>query len=363
MAKSSFYFPILVFFTLGNFGFVLPTAIADLTSPYLSPNTIFPEYQKMLHTFRIFICSPQHTKNSISYNTPAESLFHASLVNSPFVTLYPEEAHLFFVLFPSDFSARSISRFVRDLRFELPYWNRTLGADHFYMSCTGLSYESDRNLVELKKNSVQISCFPTPHGKFIPHKDITLPPLTLNSPLPSIPQSSINTTATFLGYFRSYGDREESQPSLVNELSGDPDFVIGSNASDRLTHMARLASSKFCLFFYAVDVSGIEDALRFGCVPVVITDGPIQDLPFLNVLRWSEMAVFVGTGGGGKELKHVLERTCKDGSYERMRGLGMKASQHWVWNESPQPYDAFHMVLYQLWSRRHVIRYARRELV
>lgn len=360
MAKSSL--SVLLFFILGTLSFVLSTAVADLTSPYLSPTTIFPNYQKMLHTFRIFICSPQNTKNPISYNTPAESLFHASLVNSPFVTQNPNEAHLFFVLFPSDFSTRSIARFVRDLRMELPYWNRTLGADHFYMSCAGIGYESDRNLVELKKNSIQISCFPTPYGKFIPHKDITLPPF---NPLPhSLPQAPVNKTATFLGYFRSYGDRGdgESQSSLVNDLSGDPEFVIGSNASDQLTHMVRLASSKFCLFFYAVDVSGIGDALRFGCVPVVITEGPIQDLPFLDVIRWSEIAVFVGTGGGAKELKHVLERTCKDG-YERMRGLGMKSSQHWVWNESPQPYDAFHTVLFQLWSRRHAIRYARREWV
>jgi folylpolyglutamate synthase len=60
---------------------------------------------------------------------------------------------------------------------EFPYWNRTLGADHFYVSCAGLGYESDRNLVELKKNSVQISCFPTTEGRFVPHKDITFPPL------------------------------------------------------------------------------------------------------------------------------------------------------------------------------------------
>lgn len=316
----------------------------------------------MLLSFRIFICSAPNAKDSIPYNTAAESAFHASLVKSPFLTQNPNEAHLFFVLIPSDSSTRSIGRFVRDLRMELPYWNRTLGADHFYMSCAGLGYESDRNLVELKKNSVQISCFPTPYGKFVPHKDITLPPINPNPLLPSLPQPPVNSTATFIGYFRLYGDKAESQSSFVNELNGDPEFVIGSNESDQRSHMVRLASSKFCLFLYAVDVSGIGEALRFGCVPVVITDVPIPDLPFLDLLRWSEIAVFVGTGGGAKELKHVLERTCKD-RYERMRGLGMKASQHWVWNESPQPYDAFHTVLYQLWLRRHAIRYARIESV
>ncbi|KAF2296133.1 hypothetical protein GH714_036298 [Hevea brasiliensis] len=156
---------------------------------------------------------------------------------------------------------------------EFPYWNRTLGADHFYVSCAGLGYESDRNLVELKKNSVQISCFPAPDG----------------------------------------------------------------------------------------------EALRFGCLPVVITDRPIKDLPLMDVLRWQEIAVFVGstvnTNSRLKGVKRVLDRTCKDDTCAGMRRLGVAASHHLLWNEKPEPYDPLHMVVYELWLRRHTIRYARREWI
>ncbi|KAK9283263.1 hypothetical protein L1049_011499 [Liquidambar formosana] len=345
------FFSLLLFLSLFPTPSLQSKPLPDLTSPYLSPSTIFPNFQKMLRTFKIFTYEPP---KDFTFNTPAESLFYSSLLNGPFATQNPNEAHLFLVPFPSDLSTRSISRFIRDFRTEHPYWNRTLGADHFYISCAGLGYESDRNLVELKKNSVQISCFPTPHGKFIPHKDITLPPLN-PSPLAPPQAPPNNRSSRYLGYFKSNG-----QVGLLNQLNGDPEFMIESEPSDELTYAERLEGSQFCLFLYGGDVSGIGEALRFGCVPAVITDCPIQDLPFMDVLVWSEIAVFVGRGGGAEELKGVLRRTCGD-KYERMRALGVTASQHFVWNASPQSYDAFHTVLYQLWLRRHTIRYARRE--
>lgn len=330
--------------------------IPHLTSPYLSPTTIFLSYQNMLKTFKIFIYNPNE---AFTFNTPAESLFYTSLQNSSFVTKNANEAHLFFVPFSPDLSTRSIARAIKRLRTELPYWNRTLGADHFYVSCAGIGYESDRNILELKKNSVQISCFPAAEGKFTPHKDIALPPVQ-NPQTPHAPPT--NKTARFLGYFRHSGAKMSS--TLVKELVDDPEFLIESEPSDELTYTERLLSSRFCLFEYGGgdDVSGIGEALRFGCVPAVITDRPIQDLPFMDVLRWQEIAVFVGSKGGVNvnELKGVLGRTYGD-RHEQMRGLGVTASQHFVWNELPQPLDSFHTVMYQLWLRRHTIRYVQRE--
>lgn len=112
-------------------------------------------------------------------------------------------------------------------------------------------------MVELKKNSVQISCFPTTPGLFIPHKDVSLPPLA-NVHLPAHAPGSKKTS--HLGYVR-YNWVKDS--NLVEQLLADRSAVV--------------------------------------------------------------------------------------------------ASKHFVWNEKPQPYDAFHMVMYQLWLRRHTIRYAERE--
>jgi hypothetical protein len=312
-------------------------------SPYLSPTILFKNYNKMLDTLKIYNYS---TPNSFNFtSSPAQSLFHSSLLQSPFLTLNPNEAHLFFLPFPSDFSARSLTRHVASIRTDLPYWNRALGADHFFLSHSGIGHFSDRNLVELKKNSIQISSFPADAGKFIPHKDVTLPPLN-TSPL-QIPSSlGNNKTATI--YIRS---SELLNSEIVNEVIDDPGFVVETD---------RIGSSKYCLFEYGGEMSWLGLALASGCVPVVMTNRPIQDLPLMDVLRWSEIALFIGSNGGAERLKVILGGISEE-KYEKMRELGVTASQHLVWNASPQPLDAFHMVLYQLWLRRHTIRYTRRE--
>ncbi|KAM1119708.1 hypothetical protein ACFX1X_044334 [Malus domestica] len=53
------------------------------------------------------------------------------------------------------------------------------------------------------------------------------------------------------------------------------------------------------------------EALCFSCVPVVITDRPIPDLPFSNVLRWQKIAMFVrGSGRVVRVLKRMLGHEC-----------------------------------------------------
>ncbi|XP_061997147.1 probable glycosyltransferase At5g03795 [Rosa rugosa] len=322
--------------------------IPHLTSPYLSPATISANYDSMVKNFKIFIYKPNP---HFTYDSPVQSLFYTALLDSDLATNNTDEAHLFFLPFPPDLPTRSIARLIRTIRTDLPYWNRTLGADHFYLSCSGVGYESDRGLVELKKNSIQISCFPTPPGQLIPHKDITLPPL-------ASPHAPTTNTTTFLGYVRSNWVNDSA---IVKGLRTNPEFLIESEPSTPQIYAQRLSSSKFCIFEYGDgDLSGIGEALRFGCVPVVITDRPIQDLPFMDVLRWQEMALFVGRRGGAKELERVLVRACWE-RHDQMRRLGTAAGQHLVWNVPPRALDAFHTLVYQLWLRRHTIRYVRRE--
>nr|DAD22819.1 TPA_asm: hypothetical protein HUJ06_024282 [Nelumbo nucifera] len=352
---------LLLTLSLCFYGVIQAKPLSDLTSPYLSPATFPASYQKMLKTFKIFAYIPEKLQ---PFGTAVESLFHDSLLKSSFITTNAEDAHLFYLPFPHDSSRnyRGIVRLIRNLRTDFPFWNRTLGADHFYVSCSGIGMNSDRNIVELKKNSVQISCFPTAEGRFIPHKDVSFP--HLNDQHLHAPPG--NGTAKYLGYLNLNGSGDQNgklESTFSNELRGDPQFLVESEASDPALYAERLSSSKFCLFFYGGDVSGIGDALQFGCVPVVITERPILDLPFMDVLRWSEIAVFVGAGGGVEGMKKQLGRTCEGDRYERMKNLAMVAGQHFVWNSSPQPYDAFHTVMYQLWLRRHTIRYARWESI
>lgn len=322
---------------------------------YLSPTILFANYDKMIAEFKIYIYK---TPKPISptFTTSPESIFYSDLLKSEFVTQNADEAHLFFVPFAADTSTRALARLVREIRQSFPFWNRSLGADHFFISRAGIDYGSDRNVLELKKNAVQISCFPTKSGNFVPHKDITLPP-AVDSPI-DLPHAPANKTTSFLGYMK-LNKNDESTWSLIDEMIDDQDFLIESEPSD---HKSNINTSKYCLFTYNSDMNWFVEAIASGCVPVIITDRPIQDLPLMDVLRWSEIAVVISTRGGVKGMKLLLSEISED-KYERMKESGAIASRNLVWNAAREPYDAFNMVMYQLWLRRHTIRYTRREFV
>ncbi|XP_027333913.1 probable glycosyltransferase At5g03795 [Abrus precatorius] len=270
----------------------------------------------MVKSLKVFMYKPEEAEFKLA--TKVESLFYSLLQNSTYITQDPEEAHLFFVPFSPNISRRALARFIARVRTEFPYWNRALGSDHFYLSCAGIPPESDRNLVELKKNAIQISCFPTRHDKFVPHKDVTLPPL----PEPHSRMRRVRAT------------------TLVNDTEA---------------HAGRLdGGGEFCVGESGNDASWIGEALRLGCVPVVVTEGPVNDMPFMDVLRWGDIAVFVRSGEG---VTRVLGDTWRV-RHERIKGLGVVASKHFQWNHPPLPFDAFNTIMYQLWLRRHTVRYA-----
>ncbi|KAK8515093.1 hypothetical protein V6N12_001253 [Hibiscus sabdariffa] len=122
------------------------------------------------------------------------------------------------------------------------------------------SHGSDRNVVELK-NSVQVSCFPTTPGLFIPHKDVSLPPLA-NVHTPA--HASCTKSSGHLGYVR-YNWVKES--SLVEQLSADPEILVEFEPSDQLTYEERLVGSKFCLFEYGPEISAIGEAMSSDACP------------------------------------------------------------------------------------------------
>ncbi|KAK9061141.1 hypothetical protein SSX86_018321 [Deinandra increscens subsp. villosa] len=346
-SMAAFIFLLISLLTLT--GDVLSEHTTTTTSLYHSPKTIFSNYDNMLHSFKIFLYPPPPSSTDAPlFTTTQESNFYQSLLRSPFVTDDPTHAHLFFLPFPSSTSTRNLARLIRNIRVTFPFWNRTLGADHFYLSSAGVDSSSDRNVVELKKNSVQISCFPASSGLFIPHKDVTLPPVHSFQSIPSV-----NATPSFLGYMKLTDHQiPVTLTTLIEEITDHPDFTVEYDppASKK---------AKFCLFVYGgSDMTWMVEAMASRCVPVVITDRPIQDLPLMDVIDWSKMAVFVGPGGGAKGLKRVLEG-IGEGEYEEMMESGVAATRHLGWNAEAQPHDAFHMVIYQLWLRRHTIRYAR----
>lgn len=117
-----------------------------------------------------------------------------------------------------------------------------------------------------------------------------------------------------------------------------------------------LLSSKFCLHVkgFEVNTARLGDAMHYGCVPIIIA--PYHDLPYNDVLDWKQFAVVV-SNLDIPNLKKILKK-IKPLEYAQMQSNVMQVRKHFEWHVPAQPFDAFYMVMYELWLRRHLVRFS-----
>lgn len=120
-------------------------------------------------------------------NYASESYFKKSLIKSHFITNDPKEADFFFLPFSITglrndrrVSVSGIPNFIRDYIFDVshkyPYWNRTGGADHFYVACHSVGRSAMDKSSEAKSSIVQVVCSSSYFlTGYISHKDAALP--------------------------------------------------------------------------------------------------------------------------------------------------------------------------------------------
>lgn len=135
------------------------------------------------------------------------------------------------------------------------------------------------------------------------------------------------------------------------------------NDSEISVHRSRLKTpyseallgSKFCIHAkgFEVNTARIGDALYYGCVPVVLADH--YDLPYADVLNWEKFSVVLQTSDIPK-LKKVLEDLITSEEYLKLQENVMRVQKHFQWHNVPVDYDAFHMVMYELWLRRSHVK-------
>jgi len=74
-----------------------------------------------------------------------------------------------------DERATAVEDFVKSIISQYPYWNRSLGADHFFISCADIDVTATARIANLMKNSIRLVCSPTYNHEYVPHKDVSLP--------------------------------------------------------------------------------------------------------------------------------------------------------------------------------------------
>nr|XP_016432990.1 PREDICTED: probable glycosyltransferase At5g03795 [Nicotiana tabacum] len=331
------------------------------------------EYKEMNRTLKIYVYP--HKKNDpfanvllpVDYepagNYASESYFKKALYKSHFITNDPKEADLFYLPF-SIASLRNDKRvgvggiqdFVKNYVFEIsekyPYWNRSGGADHFYVACHSIGRTAMEKAIHVKLNAIQVVCSSSYFlSGYVAHKDASIPQIwprkgvhihSKNGP------SKRQKLAFFAGAMNS-----RVRENLVQVWRNDSEIIVHRGRM-KTSYSEALQGSKYCIHAkgFEINTARIGDALYYGCVPVILADH--YDLPYTDILNWESFSVIVSSLDI-PILKKILEEIEYD-RYAELQKNVMQVQKHFQWNSFPKDFDAFHMVMYELWTRRSHLR-------
>ncbi|XP_059284190.1 probable glycosyltransferase At3g07620 [Lycium ferocissimum] len=290
--------------------------------------------------------------------------------NTHFRTLNPDNAHVYFLPFsvvmiiehlfdPIIRDKAVLERIVRDyvhtVSTKYPYWNRSLGADHFMLSCHDWGPRATWYIHQMYFTSIRVLCNANTSEFFNPRKDVPLPEINLltgniTGLISALPKSN----KTILGFFagRSHGRIRPILFQLWEEK--DEDIRVYSKIPEQLSYVEMMKRSKFCLCPSGYEVASprIVEAIYAECVPVLISQNYV--LPFSDVLDWDKFSVQVSVSELPK-LKDILLGISEE-RYEKLLEGVSQVQRHFVVNDPPKRYDVFHMIIHSIWLRRLNVR-------
>ncbi|KAK1306454.1 putative glycosyltransferase [Acorus calamus] len=290
---------------------------------------------------------------------------------TPLRTRDPERAHVHFLPFSISNMVKylfepnktrgygPIKRVVEDyvgvVSRKYPYWNRTLGADHFMLSCHDWGPETSKAVPDLFNHSIRVLCNANTSEGFNPSKDASLPEIKLYGGPPDVigralPPSSRPILAFFAGHIDG-----PVRPILLHHWKGkDGAMQVHDLLPNNISYNDMMSKSKFCLCPSGYEVASprIVEAIYAGCVPVTMSDYYV--LPFSDVLNYKAFSIDIPVAEI-RNLKKVLMGVSQE-EYLRLYEGVREVKRHFVVNEMPKRFDVFHMILHSIWLRRLNVR-------
>ncbi|KAG5571057.1 hypothetical protein H5410_060823 [Solanum commersonii] len=330
------------------------------------------EYKEMNRSLKIYVYP--HKKNEPfanillaiddepSGNYASESYFKKSLFKSHFITKDPKEADLFYLPFSitnmrndKRVGVGGIQDFVKEYIVEIsekyPYWNRSGGADHFYVACHSIGRSAMEKAIHVKLNAIQVVCSSSYFlSGYLPHKDASIPQIwPRKGPSPTNAPSQRKKLAFFAGAMNS-----RVRENLVETWSNDSEITVHRGRM-KTPYSEALLDSKYCIHAkgFEINTARIGDAIYYGCVPVILSDH--YDLPYADILNWESFVVIVSSLDIPK-LKQILQ-AIEYHHYVKLQNNVMQVKKHFQWNSFSKDFDIFHMVMYELWIRRSHLRH------
>ncbi|KAK2988007.1 hypothetical protein RJ640_011270 [Escallonia rubra] len=334
------------------------TQAEELANVYHSPEVFRLNYAEMEAKFKVYVYPDGDA--STFYQTPrkltgkysSEGYFFQNIRESRFRTDDPNQADLFFIPVSchkmrgkgTSYENMTIivHNYVEMLMSKYPFWNRTLGADHFFVTCHDVGVRATEGVPLLVKNSIRAVCSPSYNVGFIPHKDVALPQILQPFALPA-GGNDIENRASVLLEQKCSTDPLRSCVELIGCVEFDFQCLIGT---------MRINSAR------------IADSIHYGCIPgensillcsLILILSDYYDLPFNDILDWQKFSIILKEREV-KQLKQLLKGISGE-NFVSLHQSVVQVQKHFQWNSPPIRYDAFHMVMYDLWLRRHAIKY------
>lgn len=303
----------------------------------------------------------------------AEIFLHKFLLSSPVRTLDPEEADWFFTPvyttcdltkngLPLPFkSPRMMRSAIEYIYTRWPYWNRTEGADHFFIvphdfgACFHYKEEKaiERGILPVLQRATLVQTFGQSYHVCMQQGSIVIPPYAPPQRImahlipPSTPRSIF---AYFRGLFYDVGNDPEggyyargARASIWENFKNNPLFDLSTEHP--ATYYEDMQRAIFCLcpLGWAPWSPRLVEAVVFGCIPVIIADDIV--LPFADVIPWREIGVFVAENDVPK-LDTILTSLSATEVLKKQKALAnVSIKQAMLFPQPSLPNDGFHQIL------------------
>ncbi|XP_073062829.1 probable glycosyltransferase At5g03795 [Primulina eburnea] len=342
---------------------------------YRNPLAFHRSYLEMEKQFKVYVYG--EGEQPIFHNGPCGSIYSMEgnfiykMETTKFRTREPENAHVFFLPFsvasivhfiynksPKDHwlpMKQTVKDYVDLVSKKYPYWNRSLGADHFMLACHDWGPELSKSVPWLFNNSIRALCNANMSEGFQPSKDVSIPEINLpgrhTNGLIGGPSPSKRPILVFF----AGGLHGPIRPILLQHWENkDQDVQVHKYLPKDVSYLAMMRKSRYCICPSGYEVASprMVEALYTGCVPVLIKDNYVP--PFSDVLNWKSFSVEISVTEI-PNLKNILTGISTR-QYIAMQRRGVQARRHFEVNLSPKRYDVFHMTLHSIWLRRLNVR-------
>ncbi|XP_075499575.1 LOW QUALITY PROTEIN: putative glycosyltransferase At3g07620 [Primulina tabacum] len=334
-------------------------------------------YLLMERLFKIYVY--EEGEPPLFHSGPSKNIYSTEGIflgliesNTHFRTFDPDEAHAYFLPFsvvmilqylfdPIERDKAVLQRVVGDyvgvISNKYPYWNRSFGADHFMLSCHDWGPRATWAVHKLYFTSMRVLCNANTSEFFNPRKDVSFPEINLpTGNLTGLVSKTWSNNRTILAFFagRLHGHIRPLLFQHWKNYTGDIKVFETIPENSSLSYTQMMENSKYCLCPSGHEVASprIVEAIYAGCVPVLISQDYV--LPYSDVLDWDEFTVRLEVDKL-QDLKKIL-MGLGENKYEKLVEGVRNVQRHFVVNDPPKRYDAFHLMIHSLWLRRLNLR-------